>query len=86
MSKQPMIFRCRNGMCHNEINPEKNLFCESCRERTSEKDVKNFGMKAEIKDGLCYFEDGRIFDLSQEIDVCDVPISPTKGRETSRND
>ncbi len=66
-------------------------FCLNCMpsmqpERTSEKDVEYFGMKAEIKNGLCFLEDGTILDLSQEIDVCDVPISPTKGRETNRND
>ena len=48
-------------MCSNEIDPKKSLFCDSCRKRLNPEDVKDFGMKAEIReDGLCYFEDGRI--------------------------
>ncbi len=47
-------------------------------ERLNPKDIKYFGMKAEVKDGLCYFEDGTIIDLSQEIDVCDSPNSDNK--------
>lgn len=31
VSKQAMIFRCRNGMCSNEIDPNIDLFCEGCR-------------------------------------------------------
>ena len=74
-----MIFRCRNGMCSNEIDPKKSLFCDSCRKRLNPEDVKDFGMKAEIReDGLCYCEDGRIFDLSQPINVCDSPNSENK--------
>jgi hypothetical protein len=79
MSKQPMIFRCRNGMCHNEINPEKNLFCESCRERTSEKDVKFIFIKSDGTSEPVRF-------LRFKDNICDVPIFPTKGEETSRND
>jgi hypothetical protein len=48
-------------------------------ERLNPEDVKDFGMKAEIReDSLCYFEDGRIFDLSQPINVCDSPNSENK--------
>jgi hypothetical protein len=49
------------------------------RERLSPEDKNWFGMKAEIKEnGLCYFEDGKISDPSQPIDVCDSPNSENK--------
>ncbi len=42
-------------------------------ERLNPEDKNWFGMKAEMRDGLCYFEDGTIIDPSQPIDVCDSP-------------
>lgn len=50
------------------------ISCISCikfhnqPERSKREDLKWFGMKGEIrKDGLCYFEDGRIVDPSKPI-------------------
>lgn len=31
-----MIFRCRNGVCRNEIDPKKNKFCDDCIKKCSE--------------------------------------------------
>jgi 5-methylcytosine-specific restriction endonuclease McrA len=36
MSKSAMIFRCRNGFCSNEIDPEINKYCSDCAKKCSE--------------------------------------------------
>jgi hypothetical protein len=48
-------------------------FMNNQAERLNPKDKNWFGMKAEIREGLCYFEDGTIIDPSKPIDVCDSP-------------
>ena len=42
MTIQAMIFRCRNGMCSNEIDPKVGLFCKSCCESTNLEDSLTF--------------------------------------------
>jgi len=64
-----------------DIYPIK--YCPLCGinlqpERLNPEDKNWFGMKAEIKDGLCYFEDGTVVDLSQPIDVSDSPTPENK--------
>jgi hypothetical protein len=40
---------------------------------------KFYGMKAILKDGLIYFEDGKVFDLNQPIEeIDDLPVQQTK--------
>lgn len=64
---------------HSESILSRETCCSGCskisdaypyhRERSKREDINYFGIKAEIRqDGLCYFEDGRIIDLSQIID------------------
>ncbi len=56
-SKQAMIFRCRNGMCSNQINPEQGLICPSClwKKEVKKENINNNPFLREIRE--CYIRD-----------------------------
>ena len=67
MSKKAMIFRCRNEMCSNEIDPDIDLICKSCRERLSPEDsYVEFGCSIPIRfntsEGVKRIEPGKKYD------------------------
>ncbi len=49
-----MIFRCRNGLCSNEINPNEGLFCISCNE-SKNKENNNFYEAEEFDEKRSYY-------------------------------
>jgi hypothetical protein len=81
-----MIFRCRNEICNNEINPNEDLFCKSCRERLNPEDA---AIRKFCEENPSYYDpngdlpiildkNGRQLTHEEILSVCDSPNSGHK--------